>query len=119
MCNFTVLHVLLTIAPNDYEALMTTLTFREGADGSLPSDAECVGVFIFDDALPEDTESLSFRILSPNTSAVRIMEGHEWKRILILDDDSMLFLGHMHGLRTCVCILMYKSSDQQVHVKKQ
>ena len=77
----------MSTAPDDYKAVMTTLTLREGADGSRARDAACVGVFIFDDALPEYTESLLFRIQSPNTSAARIMEGRGEKRVFILDND--------------------------------
>ena len=69
---------------------MTTLTFREGADGSRPSDAACVGVFIFDDSIPEDTERLSFHIRSLNTSVVRVVEGRAWKHVYIRDNDGTL-----------------------------
>ena len=77
----------LYTAPKDYAALSTTLTLREGADGSLSRNAACAGVFIFDDPYPEYTESLSLRIRSPNTNVVRIMEGREQKLVFIIDND--------------------------------
>ena len=77
----------LSTAPDDYAALNTTLTLRNGADGTLARDTACVGVFIFDDPLPEYTESLSLRIRSPNTNVARIMEGREQKRVFIIDND--------------------------------
>ena len=73
--------------PDDYRALVTNLTLRKGADGEQARDAACVGVFIFDDAIPEETESLSFHIRSLNTSVARIMEGCEAMRVFILDND--------------------------------
>lgn len=79
----------LTTGPDDYEALMTTLTFREGTDGSRPSDAVCVAIFIFEDRYPEETESLSLHIWSPNTSEVRIMEGRGWSNVYITDNDGV------------------------------
>ena len=44
-------------------------------------------MFVFDDDDPEETESLSFHIRSPNTSAVRIMQGRDRKEIFIVDND--------------------------------
>ena len=88
--NFYV-YTCIIIAPDDYETLMTTLTFREGTSGSRPSDAACVGVFIFEDPYPEETESLSFHIRSPNTSKVRIMEGRGQNNVFIRDNDGVCF----------------------------
>ena len=90
--DFTILNFNLCTAPEDYATLVTTLTFQQGTDGSLrrARDAACVSVFIFDDDLPEDTESFSFHIRSPDTSSVRIMEGYEQTTIHIIDNDGRL-----------------------------
>ena len=67
--------------------LVKTLTFRRGALANFAFDAECVAVFAFDDAVPEQTESLSFHLRSPDTSAVRIMPGRDQQQIYITDND--------------------------------
>ena len=46
-----------------------------------------MAVFVFDDVEPEETESLSFHLRSPDTSAVRIMQGRDQQRIFIVDND--------------------------------
>lgn len=74
-------------APDDYRSLVTTLTFQKGATGMLASEARCVGVFIFDDNEPEQNETLSFFLRSPNNNTVRIMPGRERKQIHIVDND--------------------------------
>ena len=88
--NFYV-YTCIIIAPDDYETLMTTLTFREGTNGSRPSEAACISVFIFEDPYPEETETLSFHIRSPNTSKVRIMEGRGQNNVFIRDNDGVCF----------------------------
>ena len=45
-------------------------------------------VFIFDDAEPEETETLSFHIHSFDTSAVRIAEDCDQITLYLLDNDS-------------------------------
>ena len=75
------------IAPNDYESLSTTLILQAGADGSCPSDARCIGVFITDDVIVEETETLSFHIASLNASFVRVREDRAWKEVHILDNN--------------------------------
>ena len=77
----------VTTAPDDYEAVVATLRFQQGTDGSRPSHAACVTVFIFDDAEPEETESLSFHIRSLDTSAVRIAENCDQITLYLLDND--------------------------------
>ena len=54
---------------------------------SFSFDAECVAVFVFDDVVPEETESLSFHLRSLNTSSVRIMQGRETQQVFIVDND--------------------------------
>ena len=75
------------IAPNDYVSLSTTLTLQAGADGSCPSHARCIGVFINNDVSVEATESLSFHIASLNTSFVRVRDDRGWKEVRILDNN--------------------------------
>ena len=98
---FTSIH--LFTAPQDYAALNTTLTLREGADGSLSRNAACAGVFIFDDPYPEYTESLSLRIRSPNTNVVRIMEGREQKLVFIIDNDGGYTHTHVYAKENRRC----------------
>ena len=63
------------------------LTFMRGATGNLASQARCVGVFIFDDDEPEQRETLSFFLRSPDNNHVRIMSGRGRKVVHIVDND--------------------------------
>ena len=66
-----------------------------------------MSVFIFEDPYPEETESLSFHIRSPNTSEVRIMEGRGQNNVFIRDNDGVCF--HPYVLRTKLCRHVYTS----------
>ena len=67
--------------------MSTTLTFQAGADGSRPSQAECVSVVIIDDLVPEETEYLTFNIASLDTSRVVVDESRSQKVLRIIDND--------------------------------
>ena len=79
--------LLISAAPEDYTAVSTTLTFRAGADGSLPIDAVCVSVPIIDDSVAEVRESLSFHIVAVDVDRIRVDEQRAWKLLYIEDND--------------------------------
>ena len=82
-----ILSLFLCTAPDDYSTVSTTLTFRAGADGSLPSDAVCVSVPIIDDQLAEGTESVIFNIASLDQSRIIIDPTRSQKILYIEDND--------------------------------
>ena len=47
-------------------------------------------MFITDDVIVEETETLSFHIASLNTSFVRVREDRAWKEVHILDNNVLL-----------------------------
>ena len=85
-------HSLLHTAPDDYSAVDVTLTFREGANGSRPSDAVCVDVPIVDDSDLEGTERLTFRIEAVDQDRITVYEPLAEKVLYILDNDGSYML---------------------------
>ena len=68
-------------------AVSTTLTFSEGATGSEPSDAVCVGVPIIDDDQFEETEKFYFSIVAVDEELIRVEEERSKKTLYIEDND--------------------------------
>lgn len=80
----------LYTAPTDYFPVLTTLTFRAGADGTQPSDAVCVRVPIVDDIVAEQRENLKFRITAIDEDLIWVDEAQAEKLIYIEDNDGQL-----------------------------
>ena len=76
-----------TAASQDYVAVSTMLTFSEGATGSEPSDAVCVGVPIIDDGQFEETEKFYFSITAVDEDLIRVDEERSKKTLYIEDND--------------------------------
>ena len=66
-----------------------TLTFREGANGSQPSEAACVEVPIVDDTAVEETERLTFRIEAVDVDRIMVDEALSEKVLYIEDNDGI------------------------------
>ena len=82
--------VYVSPAPDDYTAVDMILTFRQGADGSRPSDAVCVEVPIIDDIDAEERERLTFRIEAVDQDRIRVDESLAEKVLYIEDNDGIV-----------------------------
>ena len=81
--------VLTHAAPEDYMSVDMTLTFREGANGSRPSEAVCVEVPIVDDTDVEETERLTFMIEAVDVDRIMVDEALSEKVLYIEDNDGI------------------------------
>ena len=86
-------------APDDYTAVDMILTFRQGADGSRPSDAVCVEVPIIDDIDAEERERLTFRIEAVDQDRIRVDESLAEKVLYIEDNDGIVICCTVNSTR--------------------
>ena len=94
-----------------------TLTFREGANGSRPSDAVCAEVPIVDDSDLEGTERLTFRIEAVDQDRITVYESLAKKVLYILDNDGTIHVALLLLAALDLCMSYSIDRDLDMAVK--